>query len=207
MTTIACTTCNARTQLLVDARHDVVPEEDGPKRFYELGHCAACSNPGIVQNDQGNYGIWEEAQVFPVMSRGLEGPLPKLVEVSYREAVKCSSAEAWLATVVMVRRTLEAIGKEFKPEAKRLFDGLKAMKEKGIISDELLEWGHQLRFLGNIGAHPTEEEVSPEDGRDAMEFLEAIAETIYHLRPKFEAMRARRAKKEASSASSESSDE
>jgi hypothetical protein len=92
----------------------------------------------------------------------------------------------------MVRRTLEAIGKEFDPKARRLFDGLRAMKDRGAISEELLQWGDQLRFLGNIGAHPTADVVTPEDGRDALEFLNAIAETIYHLRPKFQAMHKRR---------------
>jgi uncharacterized protein DUF4145 len=208
MTTIACTTCNARTQLEIEGQYDRSrdDEEGLPPRHYLLGRCVVCSAPAIVVTEQIGPMTWRPQQLFPVQPRGIDAPLPPLVDQSYREAVTCSSAGASLATVVMVRRTLEAIGKQFKPDANRLFDGLKAMKEQGIISAELLDWGDHLRFLGNIGAHPSEQVVSAEDGRDAMEFLEAIAETIFHLRPKFEAMKARRTKGKAKPGSSDGGD-
>ena len=91
----------------------------------------------------------------------------------------------------MGRRTLEAIGKDFDPNAKSVFEGLKKMKDAGIISDELHEWSDLLRKYGNIGAHATETEVSEQDGKEMMEFLDAIIETIYSLRPRFKAMRDR----------------
>jgi hypothetical protein len=108
--------------------------------------------------------------------------------------MKCMAAGAWLAAAVMVRRTLEAIAREFDPSAKNLFSGLHAMKAKGLISEELSQWGDALRFIGNLGAHPTDEEVSQADAQDAMEFLKAIVETIYDLCPKFKEMVARRQK-------------
>jgi hypothetical protein len=167
--------------------------EDVPPRLHSFGHCAVCKEPGVIETTESDYGVFGDEQLFPVLPRGLpKGLLRDRVEVSYREAAKCSAAEAWLATAVMVRRTLEAIGQEFDPKAKRLLDGLEAMKRQGVISEELLQWAHHLRVLGNHGAHPGDEVVAPEDGQEAMEFLEAIAETIYVLRPKFERMKRRR---------------
>jgi hypothetical protein len=118
--------------------------------------------------------------------------MPPEVELSYSEAMRCESAEAWLATAVMVRRTMEAVGKDFNPNARNLAEGLKAMFNLGAISNELMEWGTELRFLGNVGAHPGGQRISHQDATDAMEFLAAIIETIYSLRPKFMAMRVRR---------------
>jgi hypothetical protein len=66
------------------------------------------------------------------------------------------------------------------------------MHEQGVISAELLAWGDPLRFMGNVGAHPSETPVAEQDGTDALDFLNAIVETRYHLRPKFEELRARR---------------
>ncbi len=122
--------------------------------------------------------------------------LPPKVDESFREALRCEAAGAPLATAVMVRRTLEAIGREFAADAKplTLFKALHAMKDKGLISDELAQWGDALRFIGNIGAHPTDEVVTGLDAREALDFLVAIVETIYVLRPKFQAMKARREK-------------
>jgi hypothetical protein len=165
MSTIACLTCKARTQLVVVGEHRLPRWEDIPPRVHSFGHCAVCGEPGVTETTAGPYGTEEDEQLFPSPPRTLpKRLLPPRVEVSYREAVKCASAEAWLATAVMVRRTLEAIGQEFDPKAKPLFAGLKAMKEKGVISEELLQWGDHLRFLGNVSAHPTDEVVEPEDG-------------------------------------------
>lgn len=68
------------------------------------------------------------------------------------------------------------------------------LRAQGVISNELSSWGHELRFLGNVGAHPRDVHVTRLDAEEAIEFLEAIIETIFHLRPKFQAMRDRRAK-------------
>jgi len=124
----------------------------------------------------------------------VDAVLPPKVDESFREAMQCEVAGAPLATAVMVRRTLEAIGREFAPDAKPLFRALHAMKDKGLISDELAQWGDALRFIGNIGAHPTDEVVTALDAREALDFLIAIVETIYVLRPKFHAMKVRREK-------------
>jgi hypothetical protein len=98
-----------------------------------------------------------------------------------------------IAAVVMIRRTLEAVGKHFKGDSvHNLKDAIDKMKGAGAISAELAEWGHELRFIGNTGAHPSDNPPSMEDARDAMEFLDAILETIYRLRPKFQAMHERR---------------
>jgi hypothetical protein len=42
--------------------------------------------------------------------------------------------------------------------------------------------------------------VKPEDASDSLDFLDAIVETIYRLRPKFQAMKARRAQPQPSPA-------
>ncbi|WP_437932571.1 DUF4145 domain-containing protein [Sorangium sp. So ce291] len=163
------------------------------ERIYVLGHCVKCNQTGLVEFAR-EYpdGEVDSRQLYPTATRPVDLELPPKVMESYTEALKCESAGAWLATAVMVRRTLEAIGKEFDPKAKRLFDGLRSMQQQGLISEELYQWGDELRFLGNIGAHPTEQLISEQDAKEALEFLGAIVETIYHLRDKFKKMQARR---------------
>lgn len=65
--------------------------------------------------------------------------------------------------------------------------GFRALLVSALVQDEL-------RFIGNLGAHPTDDVVSPLDAREALDFLVAIVETIYVFRPKFQAMKARRAR-------------
>ncbi len=164
---------------------------------YWAGFCATCGWPGVLTavatgRAEGDHS--EPEQLYPEPPDRERKDLPPLVSESYREARVCAHTGAHIATAVMVRRTLEAVTRAFDPAAKTLHAGLRAMREQGVISDELFTWGEHLRFLGNIGAHPREgEAVSDQDAADAMQFLEAIVETIYVLRPKFAAMMARRA--------------
>lgn len=116
------------------------------------------------------------------------------MDQSYKEALRCEEAEAWLACVVMVGRTLEAISREHFPSDKALttFSGINRLHDEGIISDQLKTWADELRVLRNIGAHATPNQVSEADAREAVDFLKAILENVYDLTPKFEAFKQRR---------------
>lgn len=186
-------------QLVVDGTHAASAGEGEPVGFYFFGHCVRCRRPGLIGEYETGPEPWDREpmpQLHPA-PRNVTATLPPKVEESFREATRCEVAGAPLATAVMVRRTLEAIGKEFAPDARPLFRALHVMKDKGLISEELAHWGDALRFIGNIGAHPTDHVVSSQDAREALDFLVAIVETIYVLRPKFQAMKARRDKSAA----------
>jgi hypothetical protein len=92
----------------------------------------------------------------------------------------------------MVGRTLEAVCKEFEPTTRTVYDGLKSLHAKGFISNELLEWATELRVLRNLGAHATNEKIDVLDATGALDFLQAILEILYDLRPKFEQFKKRR---------------
>ena len=188
-----CKFCKARVQLVKDGEHyyNVYGEQ---AISYIFGHCVKCSSPGLAEYAQIDENKWSNSQLYPSLRVAVDGMMPPKVAESYNEAINCELAGVSIATAVMVRRTLEAIGKEFAPNSRNLFQGLQNLLDQGIISNEMREWGDELRFLGNIGAHPTEHDaVTQEEAKEAIEFLNAIVETIYHLRPRFQAMKARRA--------------
>ncbi|MBI5533366.1 MAG: DUF4145 domain-containing protein [Deltaproteobacteria bacterium] len=199
MTTFYCPECNARVQLVIEKTYSFGGNESTPECAQaRFGHCALCQQPALLRFietgvDANGFPTAEfDIQLFPAALARINAALPERVEESYIEAMKCAGAQAWLAAAVMVRRTLEAIGQEFDPKARRLFDGLAKMKEQGVISEELWRWGEALRFLGNTGAHPSGDKIQDADAKDAVEFLNAIIQNIYVLRPKFQAMQARR---------------
>lgn len=175
-----CSTCHAQTQLILLKSHDL----------HHFGTCGVCSSHALLAEPSDGGAAY--LQLYPPRPELTSLSLPVKVEKSYAEAKKCAEAGVWLATAVMVRRTLEAVGKEFDSTAKGLFDGLKKMRDSGVISEEMWKWGEALRFIGNIGAHPSDDDITPQDGREAIEFLDAIIEIIYHLRPKFQNLISRR---------------
>jgi hypothetical protein len=179
-----CTRCGLHVQLVVKSAPVFKIDADGDELRYMLGACVTCDSVGLVYDysDNSNGERSDPMQVYPALARPMDFNLPPKVHESYTEAMRCLAVGAWIATAVMVRRTLEAVGREFDPDSKQLFKGLRSLRDKGV------------RFLGNIGAHPTDDVIEPQDARESVEFLAAIIETIYFLRPKFQAMRTRREK-------------
>jgi len=193
----SCTHCRARVQLTELATYRSWDPDDCMDFVYRFGRCAQCSKPGLLAwmiTGPGPDDLAACEQFFPVVPDRARLDLPPLVAESYREAQVCTYTGAHIAAAVMVRRTLEAVTKSFDARATTLHAGLRAMREQGVISEELFRWGDHLRFLGNIGAHPRDGEVvDRSDATDAMQFLDAIIETIYVLRPRFAELIGRRA--------------
>lgn len=157
-----------------------------------LGTCTECKQPVLVQKSFGPYDPNESSgeyyTLYPkdkVGARELLFDVPQLISVSYDEAVKCEKSQAWNACVVMVGRALEGAAKDYDSTVKSIAAGITKMHDAGVISDELFDWANELRLLRNIGAHASEEDVRESDAREALDFLQAILETIYHLRPMF----------------------
>ena len=164
-----------------------------PNREYTLASCTNCDQFILLSRDESDaHLIHPYNQEYPPYRRNPTlYTAPEEVLKSYVEAVKCEESQAWMATVVMVRRTLEAVCKTFDPKIK-IYNGLKKLNEEGIISDELYKWADVLRDIGNVGAHVDDIEVTKQDAEDSLDFLEAILETLYYHRPKFALMDDRR---------------
>jgi hypothetical protein len=99
----------------------------------------------------------------------------------------------------MCRRTLEEVCLAHGVKDKALVRSLEKLKEAGVIDERLLDWAHQLRFVGNMGAHGGGKVLMP-DARDAVEFTKALIEYVFTYRARFEAFKARRSQPSAGSA-------
>lgn len=197
--TFWCDQC--RTQIQIEVKHVdsfFDPEEGRNSRLY-YGCCISCRQHAIVEHEvyseADGYGAvdsYSEHALYPVAKRRLNYETPEIVRASYEEAARNLESRSYFSAVVMVRRALEAIAKDFDPGVRTAFQGIQKMLDAGAISEELSEWAHELRQLGNIGAHATDETVEPQDAVDAIDFLEAILENIYLFRPRLQELRARR---------------
>jgi len=187
-----CPHCERPMTFVVDAVH-ILPDE-GPPEEYTFGHCDTCKKPAVFFRENMGDGFEKDSfyRTYPSQDRHIGYYLPEIVRQSYEEAVRCESAKTWIACVVMVGRTLEAVCKEFDPNTKSVFEGLKSLHVKGIISTELLEWATELRVLRNLGAHATSQKIEVFDALGALDFLQAILEILYDLRPRFEQFKKRR---------------
>ncbi len=125
-------------------------------------------------------------------SKGLDFSVPQQVQISRAEAVASIENHLYLAASVMIGRALEATCIDYDSSSKTIYSGLSKMKSDGVLSAEMYEWATELRLLRNQGAHANDILFQASDVEDGLDFLDAILEVIYDIRPKFERFKSRK---------------
>lgn len=184
-----------------------------------LGKCPKCrtilvgesQQIGIEQYDS-YHDEWADAiRVYPEPPKTFTSKrIPKMVSESIAEAVKSLQASANVAACVMFGRALEAICRDLLEPARTggetkstsapkrpvmLGEGIRKLKEKGVIDQRLFDWSQQLHAFRNVAAHPTDKTISREDADDLRSFVYAIIEYIYDLTDRYNEFQERLTKK------------
>ncbi|MGO9240138.1 MAG: DUF4145 domain-containing protein [Bryobacteraceae bacterium] len=133
--------------------------------------------------------------------------IPRVVEDSLAEADRALQSNANTAACVMMGRALEAVCRhvltpnqsgdqasaEGAPSRRPLMlgEGIKKLREKGVIDDRLYAWSQQLQAFRNLAAHPTDTSIDRQDAEDLQTFVRSIVEYIYDLADRYEEFKAR----------------
>jgi len=152
--------------------------------------CDHCSKLFLLVMDKGKV-----IDQYPKRTPKLDAAIPLDVANDYIEAIKCFDVSAFKASVVMCRRALQTsvIGKGASNG--RLIDQIDELCRKGVITEDIGKWSHEIRLTGNIGAHPDGlEDVTPQDAEDLLKFLEEYLNYVYVMPAKVAEKRARQKK-------------
>ena len=79
--------------------------------------------------------------------------IPASIKSTFEEALICHSSGCFVASAIMVRRTLEEICEDKSAQGNNLNKRLKDLESKIVLPKELLEAMDELRLLGNDAAH------------------------------------------------------
>lgn len=90
---------------------------------------------------------------------------------------------------VQIRKTLEAVANDQGAEGGNLFEKLDDLAAKGVIPETLAEIAHQLRELGNVGAHDDDVGLEPADVPVIEGLLDALLEHLYLAPAKLETVK------------------
>ncbi|MEU6725952.1 DUF4145 domain-containing protein [Nonomuraea wenchangensis] len=178
-------------------------DHDNQKIRLAIATCNYCSAPMVLHQEL----IWDDYReeetvrstranvVWPItdqrsMVRSIL--IPEELRREHQEAQRCFNADAYTATVVMVRRALEGVCSQHKITATSLVRALEEMESQGLIEGRLLEWAQELRVLGNQAAHFTGRPVARQDAQDALELLDALLDYLYLFTGRFNAFKERR---------------
>lgn len=184
-----------------------------------LGKCPKCYSILVGESPQRAFegydadeDAWGDAvRVYPEPTKSFTSPrIPKVVLSSISEGQKSLQAGANVAACVMFGRALEAIcrdlidgcttpsteGVDVTPRRPLMLgQGLRVLKEKGLIDQKLLDWSMELHAFRNIAAHPTDIAISREEADDLRSFVFAIVEYVYDLTDRYNEFKGRQAQK------------
>jgi hypothetical protein len=129
---------------------------------------------------------------YPKRTPKLDEAIPSDVASDYIEAIKCYDVSAFKASVVMCRRALQTSVLDKGASKGNLNDQIDELCRKGIITEDIGNWSHEIRLTGNIGAHPDGlENVTAQDAEDLIHFMEEYLNYVYIMPAKVAAKRAR----------------
>jgi hypothetical protein len=119
---------------------------------------------------------------YPKRTPKIDKSVPANIANDYIEAIKCFDVGAPKASVAMCRRALQSSVVEKGATKDKLNDQIDELCDKGIITKDIREWAHEIRFMGNIGAHPDKDglkDVTLEDAQEMLEFVEQYLNYVY----------------------------
>ena len=192
---IECPDCESKVSAVVLAKRSYGLTDDYDPFIMYFLECLVCHRTMVGHSDLMQIGIenWEYTKpqrLWPSPNRSLDWSIPISVRQSMEEAQKCLGAKAYSACAVMCGRSLEEVCKEHGTKGE-LAQGLKELKNNGIIDGRLFEWGETLRSQRNIGAHAGGKNISRQDASDVLDFTIAICEYVYVLTQKYEEFKKR----------------
>jgi hypothetical protein len=196
---IECPYCESKVDGEVKGEHKSYNPEEGAPFKAVLLRCPVCNNALLGGADYVQVGPetsdWSDlSRLWPERETYIDWEIPGIARNSLVEARICYKAKAYSACAVMSGRTLEGVCQHHSTKSKNLANGLKELKDKGIIDDRLYQWGEELRKHRNIGAHATEDKILKEDAKDLLDFAQAICDYVFVLNAKFNRFKERQGK-------------
>jgi Domain of unknown function (DUF4145) len=169
-----------------------------PSCRYTLLGCSQCGSPILVR--QTNIGNMAEGDkwdtpflLFPPSDLRINPSAPRDIQAAFEEACTCYRVQAFTASAIMCRKTLEGICAVHGVNERNLSASLKKLKDNGMIDERLFEWSDALRVVGNEAAHGVGLSIDQADAKDTLEFTNAILDYIFSYRDRFEQFKKRRA--------------
>jgi hypothetical protein len=111
-------------------------------------------------------------------STNIPGSITKAIE----EAITCHASECFIASAIMVRKTLEELCHERNATGPNLKQRLRNLGTKIVLPQELLDGLDDLRLLGNDAAHIESEEfnsIGREEVEIGIQFAKEILKAVF----------------------------
>ena len=118
--------------------------------------------------------------------------LPKPVVNAFEEAIVCHANNCYVASAIMVRKTLEELCRDRNAKGDNLKKRITALSTAVVLPQELLDGIDDLRLLGNDAAHiesQTFNQIGGEEVEVGIEFAKEVLKAVYQYGKLLERLR------------------
>lgn len=146
-----------------------------------------CPNPEcrghlfVIYNSQG----FEIVDSYPVARIEFQkDSIPPQISDTFEEAISCYANKCYIASAIMVRKTLEQLCEDKGAEGRNLKEKVKALVSTITMPQELKEGIDVLRVLGNNAAHvelTDFDAISEKELEISIEFAKEILKSVYQF--------------------------
>jgi hypothetical protein len=186
--TMLCPHCHAHTELapaLIDmsayvgrAMHIPAKWESKKSGVWWIGSCRRCEHVVLAHGERAE-NIYPTPRPAPSDER-----IPDHIRRDLDEAKLCMTVGAFRASLTMARRSIQAACLlKGATERKTLYEQIDELEAARAITPDLKTWAHEVRHLGNDGAHPPKDYandvVEKDDAEDVLELAEQFLEAVF----------------------------
>ena len=185
---VRCPGCRDRVTLDSFGQQDIQFHSEELGRAFAAGQ-RICPNTEcrthlfVVYDERGNtIEVWA---LYPAERIDFDATnLPPSVLSAIEEAATCHAHECYVASAIMVRKTLEEVCHDRGAEGGTLKERLTALRTKVVLPEALLDGLDELRLLGNDAAHVESreyEQVGKDEVEVALDVTKEILKATYQL--------------------------
>lgn len=136
--------------------------------------------------------------------------IPPKILAALEEAISCHASKCYIASAMLVRKTLEELCADRNANGGDLKAKLKELRTKVILSEELMDATDDLRLLGNDAAHiesKTYDDIGQEEVELSIDITKEVSKSIYQYSDLLERLQAYKKKKGTSTAAPTDADQ
>lgn len=162
----------------------------GSIRAWTALTCPRCA--GLVGIEHSRYAVAIPSiiSVIPEGGRSTDvGHLPEDVAAYYLDAIRALDAGLPDAAAVELRRTLEAAAAHFGQNQGPLVQRVQGLISDGLVTKLFGDVLQEVRRIGNLGAHATDERVNEEEAGQALRFTTQVLRNLFEIPAELELLR------------------
>ena len=142
--------------------------------------------PNMNVDDDGT--VWWPRRIYPALPETVpwDDAIPEIVRRSLHAAEKCFSTKQYEPCAVMVGRAIEALCRHFNTKNPSLGAGIRELRERDILPEQLFQWARIVQQERNAAAHASGKETSEQLAQDLLHFAKEICNWVFVLPERWE---------------------